>query len=191
MCTIPGLSTIVKRRFCMPLVSVVLGSDSDLPKVRNCFDLLEEFGVSFEVIVSSAHRTPERTKEWAAALRGRGVKVVIAVAGGAAHLPGVVAAFTTLPVIGVPVETSIAGGLDSVFSILQMPSGIPVAAMPAGGAGGANSALFAIAILATFDASLETKLDSYRKKMAEGVIGKNDKLQKIGYREYIKGLEAK
>ncbi len=175
----------------MPLVSVVLGSDSDLPKVKSCFDLLEEFGVSFEVVVSSAHRTPEKTKEWAASLRTRGVKAVIAAAGGAAHLPGVVAAFTTLPVIGVPIETSIGGGLDSIFSILQMPAGIPVATMPAGGAGGANAALFAIALLAATDSSLETKLDSYREKMAEGVIVKNERLQKIGYREYIKGLEAK
>lgn len=175
----------------MPLVSVVLGSDSDLPKVRSCFDLLEEFGVDFEVVVSSAHRTPERTKEWAIALRDRGVKAVIAVAGGAAHLPGVVAAFTTLPVIGVPIESSIAGGLDSIFSILQMPSGIPVATMPAGKAGGANAALYAVALLAAFDAELDRKLSAYRKKMADGVVEKNEKLQKIGYREYIKVLEAK
>ncbi|HSV95986.1 MAG TPA: 5-(carboxyamino)imidazole ribonucleotide mutase [Spirochaetota bacterium] len=175
----------------MPLISVVLGSDFDLPKVRSCFDLLEEFGVSFEVVISSAHRTPEKTREWAATLRARGVKAVIAVAGGAAHLPGVVAAVTTLPVIGVPIETAIGGGLDSILSILQMPAGIPVATMPAGRSGGANAALFAIALLATTDSSLETKLDSYRKKMAEGIIEKSEKLQKIGYREYIKGLETK
>ena len=175
----------------MPLVSVVLGSDSDLPKVKSCFDLLEEFGVDFEVVVSSAHRTPERTKEWALTLRDRGVKAVIAVAGGAAHLPGVVAAFTTLPVIGVPIESSIAGGLDSIFSILQMPSGIPVATMPAGKAGGDNAALYAVAMLAAFDAGLDGKLSTYRKKMADGIAEKNEKLQKIGYREYIKGLESK
>jgi 5-(carboxyamino)imidazole ribonucleotide mutase len=175
----------------MPLVAVVLGSDSDLPKVRSCFDLLEEFDVSFEVVVSSAHRTPEQTREWATTLRTRGVKAVIAVAGGAAHLPGVVAALTTLPVIGVPIETSIAGGLDSILSIVQMPAGIPVATMPTGASGGANAALFALALLSSFDSSIEEKLGAYRKKMADGVVEKNEKLQKLGYREYIKGLEAK
>ena len=161
----------------MPLVSVVLGSDSDLPKVKSCFDLLEEFGVDFEVVVSSAHRTPERTKEWALTLRDRGVKAVIAVAGGAAHLPGVVAAFTTLPVIGVPIESSIAGGLDSIFSILQMPSGIPVATMGIGKSGARNAAVLALRILALNDESLHDKLVHHAEEMAEQVAVKNRSLQ--------------
>jgi 5-(carboxyamino)imidazole ribonucleotide mutase len=175
----------------MPDVAVVLGSDSDLPKVKDCFSLLEEFGVAFEICISSAHRSPGATKEWALSLRGRGVRVVIAVAGGAAHLPGVVASYTTLPVIGVPVETVIAGGLDSILSIIQMPAGIPVAAMPAGKAGGANAALYAVSILAVSDEGLAGKLAAYRKILADGVAEKNEKVNRTGYREYIKGLEAK
>ncbi len=175
----------------MPEVAIVLGSDSDLPKVKDCFSLLDEFGVSFEIIVSSAHRTPDSTKTWAASLRERGVRVVIAVAGGAAHLPGVVASYTTLPVIGVPVETPVAGGLDSVLSILQMPAGIPVATMPVGKSGGTNAALFAISILALATDAYALRLEEYRRKMARGITEKNEKLQSIGYKDYIQGIEAK
>lgn len=175
----------------MPDIAIILGSDSDLPKVKECFSVLEDFKVPFELFISSAHRTPERTKQWATALRERGVKVVIAAAGGAAHLPGVVASYTTLPVIGVPVETPIGGGIDSILSILQMPSGIPVGTMPAGKAGGHNAALYAIAILAVADPALVKKLDAYRNKLALGVIERNEKVQSAGYGEYIKGLEAK
>jgi 5-(carboxyamino)imidazole ribonucleotide mutase len=110
----------------MKSVGIILGSDSDLPGVKECFMILEEFGVKYEVIVSSAHRSPDQTVEWVKEARGKGIGVIIAVAGGAAHLPGVVASHTTLPVVGVPVETKLAGGLDSILSILQMPSGIPV-----------------------------------------------------------------
>lgn len=174
----------------MPEVGIILGSDSDLPKVKECFALLEEFGVSFEIIISSAHRTPEKTAQWAEGARQRGMKVLIAVAGGAAHLPGVVAAHTTLPVIGVPVESPIAGGLDSLLSIAQMPSGIPVAAMPAGKAGGGNAALFAVAILAAADKGYEARLAEYRKKMAKAIGEKNEKLALLGHADYIRGLEA-
>lgn len=175
----------------MPDVAIILGSDSDMPKVGECFKLLDEFGVSFEIFISSAHRTPERTKELAASFKGKGVSVIIAVAGGAAHLPGVVASYTTIPVIGVPIETPIAGGLDSILSILQMPSGIPVAAMPAGKSGGANAALFAIAVLALKDRAYSVKLEAYRKKLAQGVIDKNEKVQAAGYKDYMKKLEGK
>jgi 5-(carboxyamino)imidazole ribonucleotide mutase len=175
----------------MPDAAVILGSDSDLPRVREMFSVLEEFGVPFEIMISSAHRTPERTREWAMSLRSRGVKAVIAVAGGAAHLPGVVASYTTLPVIGVPVETNIAGGLDSLLSIVQMPAGIPVAAMPAGKSGGANAALFAVEILAATDEGYSKKLEDYRQKIALGVAGKHEKVRSMGYKEYIKSLEKK
>lgn len=175
----------------MPEIAIVLGSDSDLPKIKGCFDVLETFGVSFEVIISSAHRTPEKTKEWAKSAPDRGVKVIIAVAGGAAHLPGVVAAFTTIPVIGVPIATNIAGGIDSVLSILQMPSGIPVATMPAGSAGGTNAALFAVSILSTTESGYRDKLLAYREDMGAVIAQKNEKLQKMGYSDYIKMLEGK
>ncbi|TAL33905.1 MAG: 5-(carboxyamino)imidazole ribonucleotide mutase [Spirochaetes bacterium] len=175
----------------MPDVAIILGSDSDLPRIRECFSTLEDFGVPFEVRVSSAHRTPDETKEWAKGLRARGVKVVIAAAGGAAHLPGVLAAYTTLPVIGIPIETALAGGIDSILSILQMPSGIPVGTMPAGRAGGTNAALYAVAMLAIGDAALASKLDEYRKTLARGVMEKNEKLQAAGYKEYIRLMESK
>ena len=171
----------------MAKVGIILGSDSDLPKIKECFEILEQFNVAFEIIISSAHRTPERTKEWAVTAAERGMKVIIAAAGGAAHLPGVVASHTTLPVIGIPVETGIAGGLDSMLSIVQMPSGIPVAAMAAGKAGGANAAIFAISILALADKACADRLVQFRKDMAEKITGKNDKLTKLGYKEFIKG----
>ncbi|PKL41073.1 MAG: 5-(carboxyamino)imidazole ribonucleotide mutase [Spirochaetae bacterium HGW-Spirochaetae-1] len=172
-------------------VGIILGSDSDLPKVRECFDILDEFGIPFEILVSSAHRTPEKTRQWVSTARDRGLKVIIAVAGGAAHLPGVVASHTTLPVIGVPIETNIAGGLDSILSILQMPGGIPVATMPAGKAGGINAALFAVNILSLLDKKYAAKLDEYRKNVAEKINARNEKLNTMGYKEYISSLEAK
>ena len=175
----------------MPEIGVILGSDSDLPKVKECFSILDEFGVEFEVIISSAHRTPEQTREWAVSAKNRGIRVIIAAAGGAAHLPGVVASHTVLPVIGIPVETKIAGGLDSVLSILQMPAGIPVAAMSAGSAGGVNAALYAISILALLDGKYEKKLNGYREKSAKKIMDKNEKIKSTGLEKYIKNLEEK
>lgn len=175
----------------MSAVGIILGSDSDLPKVRDCFEILEQFSVDFEVIVSSAHRSPEQTVEWVQNASGRGLKVIIAVAGGAAHLPGVVAAQTILPVLGVPVETNIAGGLDSILSILQMPAGIPVATMPTGKSGGANAALFAISILAVGDQVLSEKLINYRKKMESKISEKNKAIKDMGLMNYIDKLEGK
>lgn len=175
----------------MSAVGVILGSDSDLPKVRDCFEILDQFAVDYEVIVSSAHRSPEQTVEWVQNASGRGLKVIIAVAGGAAHLPGVVAAQTILPVLGVPVETNIAGGLDSILSILQMPAGIPVATMPTGKSGGANAALFAISILAVGDKNLSEKLINYRKKMETKISEKNRSIKEMGLMNYIDKLEGK
>jgi phosphoribosylaminoimidazole carboxylase PurE protein len=171
-------------------VGIILGSDSDMPKVKECFELLEQFNVSFEIIISSAHRTPTQAVEWASTAVKRGIKVIIAVAGGAAHLPGVVAAHTILPVIGVPVETNIAGGIDSILSIIQMPAGVPVAAMAAGKAGGANAALFAISILSLTNKSYAERLERYRNDMAEKISGRNDTLNQMGVTEYIKMKEA-
>jgi 5-(carboxyamino)imidazole ribonucleotide mutase len=174
----------------MAEVGIILGSDSDLPKIKECFDILDQFQVSYETIISSAHRSPAQTVEWASTAAGRGIRVIIAAAGGAAHLPGVVAAHTTVPVIGVPVETNIAGGLDSILSIIQMPAGIPVAAMPAGRAGGANAALFAVSILSLNNSSYAEQLDRYRKETAEKISGRNRELKRLGPREYIKLKEA-
>lgn len=171
-------------------VGIILGSDSDLPKVKECFDILEQFNVSFEIVISSAHRTPAQAIQWASTAAQRGIKVIIAVAGGAAHLPGVVAAHTILPVIGVPVETNIAGGIDSILSIIQMPAGVPVAAMAAGRAGGANAALFAVSILSLANTSYAERLERYRKEMAEKISERNDALKKKGVKEYIKMKEA-
>lgn len=172
----------------MAQIGIILGSDSDLPKISTCFDILEQFNVEFEIIISSAHRTPEQTREWASSAESRGIQVIIAAAGGAAHLPGVVASHTLLPVIGIPVETTIAGGLDSILSILQMPAGIPVAAMPAGKAGGANAALYALNILSLKEPGLKKSLIDYRKDNAEKIQKRNEKLNKLGYKEYIKSL---
>lgn len=173
------------------MIGIILGSDSDMPRIKNCFTILKDVGVPFEVVISSAHRTPEQTSEWAASAKGRGVKVIIAAAGGAAHLPGIVAAYTTLPVIGVPVETHMAGGFDSLLSISQMPSGIPVAAMSVGKAGGANAALFALEILAVGDASLADKLELLRREEREQIEIKNSRLKAYGWEKYIEELETK
>ncbi len=175
----------------MPQIGIILGSDSDLPKIKECFSILDEFGIDFEVIISSAHRTPEQTREWAVSARERGIRVIIAAAGGAAHLPGVVASHTVLPVIGIPIETKIGGGLDSILSILQMPAGIPVAAMSAGAAGGANAALYAISILALTDEKYAKKIEEYREKTAEKISDKNKKIKSAGLQKYIKTLEEK
>lgn len=175
----------------MAEVGIILGSDSDLPKIKECFDILERFAIDFELIISSAHRTPEQTRQWVGSAPGRGIRVIIAAAGGAAHLPGVVASHTTLPVIGVPIETTVAGGMDSLLSIVQMPAGIPVASMAVGSAGGTNAALFAVSILSLVNPVYAEKLSRYRQEMAAKIDDKNEKIKKSGYKEYIKMLEGK
>lgn len=172
------------------MVGIILGSDSDLPKIKKCFSTLEDFGVKFEILISSAHRTPEKTREWVSSARDRGIKVIIAAAGGAAHLPGVAASHTTLPVIGVPVETSTAGSLDSILSILQMPSGIPVGTMASGKSGGTNAALYALEILGITDSSIAAKLKDFREKEAQKIEDKNAALEAAGYKKYIEQLEG-
>lgn len=154
----------------MSLVSIVMGSKSDLETVQNACDVLKEFGVSYEVRVLSAHRTPMQTHQYATSLKERGVKVVIAAAGGAAHLAGVIAGNTTLPVIGIPIQTSALSGMDSLLSTVQMPKGIPVATVAIGKAGAANAAILATQILALNDVDLEKKLLEYKKKMAEKIL---------------------
>ena len=149
-----------------PVVGVILGSKSDLPLMESCVKVLEELGIEHEVKVCSAHRNPRGVMEWASSARERGIKVVIAAAGGAAHLPGVVAAWTDLPVIGVPVPTQHLGGVDSLYSIVQMPAGIPVATVAIGEAGAKNAAWLAARILGLGDQAIEERHRDKRAALA-------------------------
>ena len=161
-----------------PKVAIIMGSDSDLPVMNEGAEVLKEFGVLCEVKVLSAHRSPELVREFATKARENGIHVVIAGAGGAAHLAGVVAAHTTLPVIGVPIDSTSLNGLDALLSTVQMPAGIPVATVAVGKTGARNAALLAIQMLALADPALEQKLADYKKKLAEGVRKKNEQIQK-------------
>lgn len=160
-----------------------MGSDSDIEVFTETAKVLEEFGVSFDMTVASAHRSPDRVHELVANAKKNGMKVLIAGAGGAAHLAGVVASLTTLPVIGIPVKTKNLDGLDSLLSTVQMPPGIPVATV--GINAGKNAGLLAVQILAINDKNLEKKLVEYKKKLAEGTKAKGEKLLKVGYKKYL------
>jgi 5-(carboxyamino)imidazole ribonucleotide mutase len=166
-----------------PLVGIIMGSDSDLPTMQNAIAICEQFGVESEVAIVSAHRTPEKMVEYAKNAHQRGIRVIIAGAGGAAHLPGMVAALTHLPVIGVPVATKNLQGVDSLYSIVQMPAGIPVATVAIGNA--TNAGLLAIQILAAFDRELSEKVVTYRHSLQEMVSFKQAKLEELGYRDYL------
>ena len=152
-----------------PQVGIIMGSKSDWETMRHASDTLEQLGVPFETKVVSAHRTPKRLYDYAHQARNRGLKVIIAGAGGAAHLPGMAASMTTLPVLGVPVESQSLNGLDSLLSIVQMPAGVPVGTMAIGRAGAVNAALLAAAILATADKDLQGRLDKHRSDQTESV----------------------
>lgn len=153
-----------------PQVCIVMGSKSDLPTMEKACEMLKEFGVSYEVRVLSAHRTPNDTLKLSEEAKERGIKVFIAGAGGAAHLAGVIASSTTLPVIGVPIQTSALGGMDSLLSIVQMPGGIPVATTAIGNAGAKNAAILAVQMMALADEALAEKLVEFKKKQAEKVL---------------------
>jgi 5-(carboxyamino)imidazole ribonucleotide mutase len=153
-----------------PVVGIVMGSTSDWETMKAAARVLEEFGVPYEAKAMSAHRTPKAVAAWTEAAAGNGMKAIIAAAGGAAHLAGVVAAHTTLPVLGVPMPSKHLQGLDSLLSTVQMPKGIPVATFAIGEAGAANAALFAVALLALSDASFEKKLKDFRTKQTEAVL---------------------
>ena len=160
-----------------PRVGVIMGSDSDLPLMQEALKILDSFAISYEVHISSAHRTPARTAQFAKTARDRGIEVIIAGAGWAAHLAGVIAAETTLPVIGVPIDSSSLNGLDALLSMVQMPGGVPVAAMTIGKAGAKNAALFAAQILALKYPELQPKLLAYKQAMAAEVEAKDEALQ--------------
>jgi 5-(carboxyamino)imidazole ribonucleotide mutase len=159
-----------------PLVAIVMGSDSDLEIMREAAKALDEFGIPYEIDVTSAHRSPARTSEFARSAAGRGIKVIIAGAGGAAHLAGVIAAETTLPIIGVPIP-SVLNGLDSLLSTVQMPAGIPVATVAVGKAGATNAGILAAQILATSDSKLAEKMIAHKQKLSRGVEEKSRKLK--------------
>ena len=168
----------------MAQVGIVMGSDSDMPVMAKAADILEELGVSYEMKIISAHREPDVFFEYENTAEEKGFKVIIAGAGMAAHLPGMCAAIFPMPVIGIPMHTTSLGGRDSLYSIVQMPSGIPVATVAING--GANAGLLAAKILATSDNALLDRLKAYSKRLKEQVEAKDAKLQEIGYKEYLK-----
>ncbi len=167
----------------MVMVGIIMGSDSDLPVMSEAAKVLDEFGVEYELTVVSAHRTPDRMYEYAKTAKERGLKLIIAGAGGAAHLPGMTAAITTLPVIGVPIKTRALSGVDSLYSIVQMPGGIPVATVAING--GKNAGLLAVQTLAAFDDELSKKVEAYKLNLEQSVIEKAEKLEQIGYEKYL------
>ena len=169
-------------------IGIIMGSDSDLPVMREAADFLSELGIECEVTIVSAHRTPDRLFEYARTARDRGIGVVIAGAGGAAHLPGMVASITTLPVIGVPVQTKALGGVDSLCSIVQMPPGIPVATVAINGA--KNAGILAASILSVRDDAIAQRLSKYKADLCDMVHEKIDKLEKDGYRKYLDEMGA-
>ncbi len=160
-----------------PLVGIIMGSDNDYSVMAETGKVLKQFDVPFEMIVSSAHRTPERTATYVKEARDRGIKVLIAGAGAAAHLAGVIAAETTLPVIAVPIDATSLKGLDALLAMVQMPAGIPVATMAIGPAGARNAGIFAVQMMSTADDELATKLVQFKADMAAGVVKKSEKLQ--------------
>ena len=167
-------------------IAIVMGSKSDWATMQEATQILDELNVAYHVEVVSAHRTPDKLFEFAENAQKNGYKVIIAGAGGAAHLPGMTAAMTVLPVIGVPVQTKALGGVDSLYSIVQMPPGIPVATVAINGA--QNAGLLAAKILATEDAALRERLKAYSSKLEQTVLNKADKLEHIGYEAYLKEM---
>ena len=167
----------------MAKVAIVMGSDSDMPIMKKAAEFLDQMGIDFEMTIISAHREPDIFFEWAKGAKDRGVKVIIAGAGKAAHLPGMCAALFPMPVIGIPMHTTSLGGRDSLYSIVQMPSGIPVATVAING--GANAGLLAAKILATSDEALLGRLKAYSEKLKNQVVAKDAKLQEIGYKAYM------
>ena len=166
----------------MATEGIVMGSDSDMPVMAKAAEMLDRFGIDYEMKIISAHREPDIFFEWAKGAKERGIKVIIAGAGKAAHLPGMCAALFPMPVIGIPMKTSDLGGVDSLYSIVQMPSGIPVATVAING--GQNAGILAAKILATSDAALLEKLEAYSEEMKDQVVKKDNRLQETGYQAY-------
>ncbi len=169
----------------MPKVGIIMGSDSDLAIMKDAAEILSQFGVDYEITICSAHRLPEETFRYANSAIDRGLEVIIAGAGGAAHLPGVIAASTLLPVIGVPIQSGALAGVDALYAIVQMPRGIPVATVAINGS--ANAALLAVQMLAMENAALRQALQDYRREMAKAVLNKDRKLNQLGIKAYLEG----
>lgn len=169
-----------------PLVGIIMGSDSDLPVMRAAIEMCEEFEIAYEVDIVSAHRTPEKLVAYSTSAEERGLKVIIAGAGGAAHLPGMVASLTVLPVIGVPVRSSSLDGMDSLLSIVQMPGGVPVATVAINGA--KNAGILAAQIIGSNDSELRKKIAVYKNKLKSEVEQKSEKLQKVQYKQYLQEM---
>ena len=169
-----------------PIVGIIMGSDSDLPIMNEAKEILDSFGVANEITIVSAHRTTRRMVQYATSAKKRGFEVIIAGAGGAAHLPGMVASLTAVPVIGVPIKTKTLEGLDSLLSIAQMPPGVPVAAMAINGA--KNAGLLACQILGTKYSHIRTKIEEYKYELEQNVLKKARKLEKSGVECYLRGL---
>ena len=167
-------------------VAIIMGSDSDLPVMSGAAKMLDEFDIPYEISIVSAHRTPDRLYDYAKSVSERGISVIIAGAGGSAHLPGMVASLTTLPVIGVPILTKALSGVDSLYSIIQMPEGIPVATVSINGA--RNAAILAASILSISNESISGKLNDYKAGLDSFVRAKAAKLEDIGHAEYLKGM---
>jgi len=166
----------------MSKVGIIMGSDSDMPVMAKAADILEEFGIDYEMTIISAHREPDVFFEYAKTAEEKGIKVIIAGAGMAAHLPGMCAAIFPMPVIGIPMHTTSLGGRDSLYSIVQMPSGIPVATVAING--GANAGILAAKILATSDSEMLAKVKDYAKKLEAQVVAKDARLKEVGYKNY-------
>ncbi len=166
----------------MPKVGIVMGSDSDMPVMKKAAEILERFGIDFEMRIISAHREPDIFFEYAKEAESKGIKVIIAGAGMAAHLPGMCAAIFPMPVIGIPMHTTSLGGRDSLYSIVQMPSGIPVATVAING--GANAGILAAKILAVSDEELLKKIKEYKEELKDAVAAKDERLGSVGYKEY-------
>lgn len=169
-----------------PLVGIIMGSDSDLPVMSEAAKILDKFEISYELTIVSAHRTPERMYDYAKAAHAKGIKVIIAGAGGAAHLPGMTAALTSIPVIGVPVKTSSLSGVDSLYSICQMPPGIPVATVAINGA--QNAGILAAQIIGTFDDGVYARINNFKEELKETVEKKAENLEDIKYLDYLQNM---
>lgn len=170
----------------MAKIAVILGSDSDLPIMKDALLLLDEFKVAYEVMVLSAHRSPEETRKYIKKAWEKGTKIFIAGAGGAAHLPGVIAAIFPLPVIGVPIKTSTLQGVDSLYSIIQMPPGVPVATV--GIDASKNAALLSLEILAISDKDISKQIIEYKHKLSKSILKKNQTLEKVGWKKYLENM---
>lgn len=183
---VPVSSSVSSDSEATPQVAVIMGSDSDLPSLHPAVEILQQLGITVEVRVLSAHRTPLEMVAFAQQARTRGIKVIVAGAGGAAHLPGMVASLTTLPVIGVPVQSRALSGVDSLHSIVQMPGGIPVATVAIGG--GLNAGLLAAQILAVEGGALADRLETYRQTLHDTVVSKDSRLMQLGSQDYLEQM---